>query len=56
MFLDNFELRIEKKNFNLGKTVCQLMSQIDEKMVKLVAKMTFKKSSQKKKKKKCVFI
>ena len=50
MFLDNIELRIENKNWSLGKTVLQFWSQICEQMAKLVHKMTLKKKRSKTKK------
>ena len=50
MFLDNIELRKENKNLSLGKTVLQLQSQIGEKIVELVHKMTLKKKFKKERK------
>ena len=49
MFLDHIQLRIENNNSYLGKTVLQLLSQIGQKIVKLVQKMTLKKCSKNRK-------
>ena len=52
MLLDNIRLRIENNNKNLGKTVLQLRSQIGQKMVNSISKMTLKKKFKKQKTKK----
>ena len=51
MFLDNTKLRIENNNYNLGKTVLQLWSQIGQTVAYFVYKMTLKKKFLKKFKK-----
>ena len=48
MFLDSFELSIENKKNNLGKTVLKMQSQICRKIAMLVNKIAFKKSERKK--------
>ena len=50
MFLDIIKLRIGNNNYNLGKTVLQLWSQIGQKVANSVYKMTLKKKVQKTKK------
>ena len=50
MFIDNIKLRIEYNNLNLGKTVLQLGSQIDQKVTNFVYKITLKKKFKKQKK------
>ena len=52
MFLDNIKLKIENNNLNLGETVLQLWSQIDQKMAYFVNEITLKKKFKKQKNKK----
>ena len=43
MFLDNIKQRIENTNFNLEKNWQQLWSQIGQKMINVVHKMSLQK-------------
>ena len=48
IFLDSYELKVQRKENCLGKTVMEIWSQVGGKITMLVHKVTFKKSAKKK--------